>query len=204
MAPRKIAIAPDLVAEGKRLYEQTTTPLRDVAAMMGICRRTLENRIREWNWTRRRTATRPIELHHALRGAVIAAITDKSASAGASLVPVTPQQRMAIVLRIQETVEDELAAVKRVLDKVAPAKPDETEQCARTLASISHTLRDLATIMQPEPETPPANETDNDNLPHDIDEFREELARRIRALIDAEQTGASEDSRDDAGAPDTA
>ena len=103
---------------------------------------------------------------------------------------------------MQEAVEDELAAVKRVLDKVAPAKPDETEQCARTLASISRTLCDLATIMQPDPVTPAANETDNDSLPRDIDEFREELARRIRALIDAERGGAGEDSRDHAGTSD--
>lgn len=50
--------------------------------MMGICRRTLENRIREWNWTRRRTAERPIDLRHAMRGAIIAAATRSGAGGG--------------------------------------------------------------------------------------------------------------------------
>ena len=51
MATPRIEIAPELVAEGRRLYEQTLTPMHYIAAMMGISRRTLENRIREWNWT---------------------------------------------------------------------------------------------------------------------------------------------------------
>ena len=191
MTAHKIQIAPELAAEGKRLYEQTLTPLRDIAAMMGICRRTLENRIREWNWKRRRTPALRVDLRHAMRGAVIAAVTRESAQDNASFTPVAPQQRLALALRMQETVEQELAAVQRVLDKVAPTKPDETEQCARTLASISHTLRDLAEIMQPEPVMSPADETDNDSLPRDIDEFREELARRIRALIDARPPNAT-------------
>ncbi len=34
MVTRKIEIAPELIAEGKRLYEQTLTPLNDIAAVM--------------------------------------------------------------------------------------------------------------------------------------------------------------------------
>ena len=48
MATPKIQIAPELVAEGKRLYETTMTTIADIAALMGISRRTLENRIVEW------------------------------------------------------------------------------------------------------------------------------------------------------------
>lgn len=185
MGAHKIEIAPEVVAEGKRLYEQTLTPLRDVSAMMGISRRTLENRIREWNWTRRRTPAHPIDLHHAMRGAIIAAATQEGATGGESLAAVTPQQKFALALRIQEGVEQGLAAVKRVLDKIDPAKPDETERSARALANISHTLRELAAIVQPEPVTPPAHETNNDPVPRDIDEFREALAIRIEAFVAA-------------------
>ena len=53
MAPPKIEVAPELIAEGKRLYERTLTPLYEIAALMGLKRRTLNNRIVEWNWTRR-------------------------------------------------------------------------------------------------------------------------------------------------------
>ena len=35
MATAKIQIAPARIAEGKRLYEMTLTPVPDIAAMMG-------------------------------------------------------------------------------------------------------------------------------------------------------------------------
>jgi hypothetical protein len=73
MATPKIEIAPELVAEGRRLYEETLTPVHDVAAMMGISQRTLENRIREWNWKRRRHSGGAVDLFHAVRGAAAAA-----------------------------------------------------------------------------------------------------------------------------------
>jgi hypothetical protein len=53
MGARRIEIAPELVAEGKRLYEQTLTPIADIAAMMGVCRETLNNRSCEWGWKHR-------------------------------------------------------------------------------------------------------------------------------------------------------
>jgi hypothetical protein len=185
----KIQIAPELAAEGKRLYEQTLTPLRDIAAMMGICRGTLATRIREWKWTRRRMAAAPFELHHAIRGAAMAAITQEPPSNGASLVPVTPQQRAAIASRIQSAVEREIAAVERVLDVVGPADQGEAERSARTLASISRTLREVAALNQPDEVTPP-DDADNDPVPRDIDEFRRELTRRIRNFIEARRNGA--------------
>ena len=47
MATPKIQIAPERVAEGKRLYETTMTTIADIAALMGVSRRTLENRRQE-------------------------------------------------------------------------------------------------------------------------------------------------------------
>jgi hypothetical protein len=32
MAPRKMEIAPEFIVEGRRLYEQTVTPVREIAA----------------------------------------------------------------------------------------------------------------------------------------------------------------------------
>lgn len=185
MAPRKIEIAPELVAEGRRLYEQTLTPVPEVAAVMGICRRTLENRISEWNWTRRRTRALPSMIDRAIGTAT----TQEEAASGIEPAAVTHQQRLAFAQRVQDAVDRHIAAVERVLDKVRPTKPDETERSARTLATISYALRELAAIAHTEPVTPPTNETDNDPIPRDIDDFREELARRIRRFIDARRHG---------------
>jgi hypothetical protein len=41
MSAHKIYIAPEMIAEGKRLHETTLTPLADIAAMIGITRGTL-------------------------------------------------------------------------------------------------------------------------------------------------------------------
>ena len=57
MPAHKIQIAPELIAEGKRLYEQTLTLTSDIAAMKGICRETLNDRIREWRWKRHTRGT---------------------------------------------------------------------------------------------------------------------------------------------------
>lgn len=190
MSARKIDIAPDLIAEGQRLYERTQTPMRDIAAVMGICRRTLENRIREFNWRRRRVATRPIELLHAARGAAIAAMTDGE-TPETDARPVSSQRRAAIAERIQAVVEREMEAVERVLAVIGPADLAEAEGGARTLASIARTLREVAALNLPEQEVKDADDANaGAEIPRDMDEFRRELARRLHAIIDAQSAGA--------------
>ena len=190
MAGYKIEIAPDVVAEGKRLYEQTLAPVQDIAAYMGISRRTLESRVREWNWQRRRMAAVPIDLHHATRAALVAAKTeDAPPRDGQVLPPASPERNAAVAARIQNAVESAIGAVERVLEKIDPADAAEAERDGRTLASVSRTLRELTVANQP-PEASAPDETDDDPVPADIDEFRYELARRIRAFIEAREGDA--------------
>jgi len=187
MATPKIQIAPELVAEGKRLYETTMTTIADIAALMGVSRRTLENRIVEWNWKRRRQPSGAIDIFHAVRGAAAAVATAETPPPDAA--PALAQQRAALAQCIQNVVEREMAVVERVVNLLGPADEAEAERTVRTLAGISRTLREIAALNQPDEVTPP-NETDDD-VPRDIDEFRRELARRIHALIDAERDGGS-------------
>ena len=188
MATPKIQIAPELVAEGKRLYETTMTTIADIAAPMGVSRRTLENRIVEWNWKRRRQPSGAIDIFHAVRGAAAAVATAETPPPDAAIAaPALAQQRAALAVRIQNVVEREMAVVERVVNLLGPADEAEAERTVRTLAGISRTLREIAALNQPDEVTPP-NETDDD-VPRDIDEFRRELARRIHALIDAERDG---------------
>jgi hypothetical protein len=197
MAPPKLDIPPELLAEGKRLYEQTKTPLHEIAAMMGISRATLRNRIREWGWTRRQQPSRALDLLHAVRGAAVAVTTNELQGAAA---PVTPERRAAIAARIMDVVERQMDAVERVLDTVQPNDQGEGERGTRMLASISQTLRETAALVAPEETTQP-NETDDDTPPRDIDAFREELARRIHAFIDARQARQSGAGGGDDGGP---
>jgi len=50
----KKQFAPELIAEAKRLYEQTLAPVRDIAAMLGLSRTAFHKRVKEWTWRGRR------------------------------------------------------------------------------------------------------------------------------------------------------
>jgi hypothetical protein len=192
----KIEFTPDQQAEIVRLYTRTLTPVRDIAALMQVSRGTIEKRIRLWALPKRKVTSRPIELMHAIRGAVMA-----EASAGA--IRATPigadalaAQRAAVAVRILEAVEIELDAVQRVLEVLDPGDKDEAERTARTLASLARTLREAAALNQPE-EAASHDDPDDDPVPGDIDEFRRELARRLQGLVDLERARESEGARGD-------
>ena len=62
MPAHRKEIAPALVAEGRRLYEQTMVPVREIAALCGVSPTTLQDRIVAWGWQRRRYDTRSVDL----------------------------------------------------------------------------------------------------------------------------------------------
>jgi hypothetical protein len=193
----KIEIAPERIAEGKQLYELTETPVPDIAAMMGISPRTLTRRVVEWGWTPRRAP------RHVTDRALVAAapaVAVVNAAPGAADDSLAPEARTAAnAARIQKIVKRGLDAVERVLDKVGPADEGGAERSARTLAAVARTLQEMAAITTPDEGAPP-DEADDDPVPRDIDEFRNELARRIHALIDAQSDDESEDGDEaDAG-----
>ena len=100
------------------------------------------------------------------------------------------QQRAAIALRILQAVEQEIDAIQRVLAVLDPSNKDEAERTARMLASMSRALRDAAELNRPWNGTP-YDDPNKDPVPGDIDQFRDELARRIRGIVDAERRRAA-------------
>jgi len=192
----KIDFTPAQQAEIVRLYTRTLTPMRDIAALMKVSRGTIEKRIRLWGLPRRKVASRPIELLHAVRGAVMAEASAGEVPAAPLAAEARAARRAVIAVRILEAVETELDAVQRVLDVLQPADKDETERTSRTLANISRTLREAAALNQPD--VPAAqDDPDDDPVPGDIDEFRRELARRLQGLVDLERSRESERARGD-------
>jgi hypothetical protein len=175
---RKKELSPELVAEARCLYEQTLTPVKDIIAMVGLARSNFYYRIRDWGWHQRRRRGRngSFELVHALTTSEVMRLPPME-TAVEDVAPVSPQQRYVLALRIHEAAERQIAAVEKVLDALAPGKTDEAERRARTLACISRTLQDLAALNQPDEVTPP-DEADDDPVPSDIDELRNELARQ--------------------------
>ena len=192
MAAKK-EIAPELLAEAKRLYEQTLAPVDDIAAMLGLSRTPFYRRVKEGGWRGRRAKVGTFEFVRALSGAAVATLTSTPAPAEqpraevvATADPASPEQRLAMALRIQRVVEREMDAMERILAVIRPADQIEAEQGARTLAGISRALREVKALTEPDEVAPP-DEADDDSIPLDIDEFREALARRIEAFVAAQR-----------------
>ena len=196
MAARKV-IAPEVLAEARRLYEQTAVPVRDIADMMGLSRTNLYARLPELGWKSRRDKL-TFSLGRAVGEAVLLPAAEPPPHSGAVIVVMdaeaAAQQRIVVAQRLMKIVEREMDAIERIVAVLRPTDALEAEHSARTLASVSRTMRDIAQLAKPAEETP-AEETPNDDahrdpVPRDIDEFRRQLALRISALIEARVGGA--------------
>jgi hypothetical protein len=86
------------------------------------------------------------------------------------------------VLRLQGAVARVLAAIEATIARLAagPHSAYEMERAGRALSSLTRTLRELsAPLNQHQASAPPAY----DDMPEDIDAFREQLARRICVFV---------------------
>src|SRR6185312_12640243 len=101
------------------------------------------------------------------------------------------------ILRLHRAVLEELGAVEamRARLKREPQDPADAERTARTLSSLTETLQKLQRLQCTLPET---EFKDDDDMPVDIDEFRRELARRIRVFVESRTKRGHVDG---AGAP---
>ena len=91
-------------------------------------------------------------------------------------------ERATAIERIERLLERELEAEEaaRKALGVLPRPPADAERCARTLATLTQTLHALARLRGG---LAPDNGLADDDMPRDIDEFRRELARRIRVFV---------------------
>jgi hypothetical protein len=89
------------------------------------------------------------------------------------------------ILRLRRAVLEELRAVEAMRAKLK-RNPADAERTARTLSRLTETLQKLQRLQCTLPET---ELKDDDDMPADIDEFRDELARRINAFVDSRTGG---------------
>ena len=196
MPGRRKEIAPELVAKGRRLYENTLTPVREIATMMGISRNTLDNRIAEWKWQRRyylrdeaATPGAPAETAVVPVNARAVPPADTGAASSASELPAD------FSARLHRVIAAEFDVIDNILKVLTPADAAEAERTTRTLAVISRTVQEIKATALSAGQTP-TDETDDDPVPRDIDEFRLALAQRIRGFIEARRNGADRLSGD--------
>ncbi|MCW5690042.1 MAG: hypothetical protein KIT76_15960 [Pseudolabrys sp.] len=100
---------------------------------------------------------------------------------------------------MQSAVARVLPAIEAIIARLAAgAGPREMEQAGRALSSLTRTLRELNGLLAQHGIRP----ADDDPVPENIDDFRNELARRIRVLIaqkEAERQAEQEASPDRGG-----
>jgi hypothetical protein len=107
---------------------------------------------------------------------------------------------LSLVARLYRTAERQACDIEERLARPSAASPAR-EREVRMLASLVQSVRTLASLAPEGAGGARAEVVDDDPVPEDIDEFRYELARRIRgfiearaALQEAEQAQAAEEA----------
>ncbi len=253
-------LTPEAWTQIRHDYEHSDRPVEDICAEHGISSGTLRDRMRRWNWTRRRepiprqgppaVAARHSEAFSpppvrtridasrrpgtgSANGGEGSGVGGLCAAGTAELPPPTPLRladasrsdpphrfagggmedaapppasgadaqadAAAIVPRLQSAAARVLPAIEATIARLAaePLRPREMEQTARALGTLTRTLRELNALLA---QHPLGGGGDFDDMPEDIDAFRDELARKIDAFV-ASRTG---EDQEDAAAEDDA
>jgi hypothetical protein len=175
---------PQQLGDAKYLYEQTSVPAEDIAGMLGISRSTLRNRVKEFTWRQRNPRGRSFSPAQLLQRAA-----ERSGAALATAIPGAhppdPGERATLAKRIQAVIERQIAVQEAILPKLEASAAGDVDGVARTLASLSRSLKEVVMRLDAPPATP--EPADDDIVPRDIDELRRALSRKLEALV-AEQS----------------
>ncbi len=179
---RRPTYTPELLAKARYDFEHTDRSRESIAFDLGMARSTLGNMARREGWER--FVPPPRGLPPAVRLRREAEKLETAAEK--ALEPVENLQSAMpgvgdTVERLYRAVLAELAAVEnlRAQLKREPQGTQDAERTARTLSSLTETLQKLQRLKCAVPNTG----SQDDDLPADIDEFRDELARRIEAFV---------------------
>jgi hypothetical protein len=195
--PARKHVAPELIAEGKYLYEQSLMPTDEIGAKMGLSRSAFYLRVKEWNWKRRRYSSGDIDAQQTAAVCAAAASAPVVARRAAQQLP--PEPPLAIAERLRRVIDAQLQVAERTLQVLGPASSAEAERTSRILALVSRTVQEIKASAEGQTSTDEAN---HDSVPRDIDEFRETLALRIRSFVDARQRRAGGGDVVSAGDPE--
>jgi hypothetical protein len=198
---RSIAMAryaPEFLIALRHRYEKTDQPMRSLALEFGIGISTLSALVEKEGWQKRSQRQRgsPAAPGLAEASALLAALPPRGSDASpaseesmtasganpTAIAPPADDERSAAV-RLEALLLQEIAAEEAARAELGtlPRLRAEADGCARRLATLTQTLKALRAI----PATPSARQIEYDDMPEDIDEFRENLARRIEAFMES-------------------
>ena len=163
-----------------RPIEHTTESMTSVAGKFGMHHSVLSKLIQRERWVRPEASLHRRGLSPAMQ---LAAEADALADAPAPPDPAALDRIEQAVLKELETVE----TMRASLDK-EPLRPIDAERTARTISIHAETLARLRRHRLAA--AAPAGSNHDDDFPADLDAFRGELARRIRAFIASRAAGS--------------
>jgi hypothetical protein len=175
MPSAKRAVNPRSIAAVRRLYEHTTAPVTDLAAMLGISRMTFYRRCKEWGWTLRSERVPKHEPPHAPDEIER---VEEGAPPGRSEPAV---DKAALARGMYANVKTGMDLVAQIMADAGAGQPDVAEDASRMLASLARTLQEIARFEQGAGIQ--RRQDDNDRGPADPDEFARLLHQRLREFI---------------------
>jgi hypothetical protein len=180
---------PELLAHARRRFEETAEPAGPIAADLGIHTCSLSRLARKLGWVRRNAGQRDLTTAMRLAEQAHAAAEVQAAEAPPVSTDV-PTSDPTTLDRLEQAVIKELAAVEAMRKQFGaePYESRDAERTARTLSSLADTLGKLKRIRSGMTEGARPQD-DYDDIPEDMDAFRNELARRIHALVESRTAG---------------
>ena len=174
---------PEVWAQIRHEYENTRRSIEDICLAHGISSNTLRRRVKTWGWQMRQP---PISDE----GPLARAETDFAAGNAEPLPHFTePPDPQPASQRLQGAAARVMRAIETTSARLTkPVHLRETEMAARALGSLTRTLRELNELLRQHPAKAP----DDDPPPENMDDFRNELARRIRAFVASRETKPTE------------
>jgi hypothetical protein len=179
--------APELLAYARQRFEQTEDTVADIAVDLGVHENTLRKVARRESWIRyvRQPKTLPpaikllaeveaLDLHPEVPDHGEGDSALPASAGGEGTIPPLADT----IARLHRVVLDELAALESLRAQLNRA-PRGFAGTARTLSILTETLQKLQRLQPGPANTGP----DDADIPADIDEFRNELARRIDAFV---------------------
>jgi len=183
---RRCKFSPELEARGRYLFEETEAAMADIAFELGIHKGTVPVVAGRRGW--KRYVPPPRDVLPATRILVETESLERQreiAQPGPGGERAQPdgasgESESDIIARLRRAVLDELTAIETLRDRLKnePQSRVAAERTARTLSTLTDTLQKLQRLQY----AVPASGSLYD-MPADIDEFRNELARRIGEMV---------------------
>lgn len=199
-SPSPMIFTDELLADARRRYEQTAEAKSAIASDLGIAPSTFDNLATRLGWKRFTPPARGLDA--AAKLAAKAQAFAKAVAPTESSHDDVPMDTAALIVWLRREIQAQIGIVKQLREQER-AEPL-TDEAAIRLSRILGSLADALIKLDRHTGRASGAANEADDLPENIDEFRNELARRIRAFIASRSGTGDADGHDAAAAMEAA